>query len=175
MLNLAIAALFLLGTHFGIASTLLRGQLIARVGEGFYRMLYSLLALSAFAWLVLAWRAAPFDPLWSTGVGLHHLVAALMPLPLLLAVCAVTAPNPTVVGQRPDPDASAPAAGIIRVTRHPLMWAIGIWALLHLAVNGDLGFVTRDCEVVLRRDHLATLLSCFTGVHLGVPSLSIIK
>ncbi|MFO1047678.1 MAG: NnrU family protein [Geminicoccaceae bacterium] len=138
MLNLAIAALFLLGTHFGIASTLLRGQLIARVGEGFYRMLYSLLALSAFAWLVLAWRAAPFDPLWSTGVGLHHLVAALMPLPLLLAVCAVTAPNPTVVGQRPDPDASAPAAGIIRVTRHPLMWAIGIWALLHLAVNGDL-------------------------------------
>lgn len=138
MLNLAIAALFLLGTHFGIASTSLRGQLIARVGESFYRVLYSLLSLAALAWLVLAWRAVPGHPLWTAGVGLRHLVAALMPVPFLLAVCGVTAPNPTVVGQRPDPDTSAPATGIIRVTRHPLMWAIGIWALLHLAVNGDL-------------------------------------
>jgi uncharacterized membrane protein len=49
----------------------------------------------------------------------------------------VTAPNPTAVGQRPDPDAGPPATGIIRVTRHPFMWGVGLWAILHLLANGD--------------------------------------
>ncbi|MFZ3237690.1 MAG: NnrU family protein, partial [Stellaceae bacterium] len=31
-----------------------------------------------------------------------------------------------------------PAPGIMRVTRHPVMWALGLWALSHLAANGDL-------------------------------------
>jgi uncharacterized membrane protein len=137
MLNLAVAALFLLGTHFGIASTSLRRQLVGLIGEGPYRALFSLLALAALAWLVFAWAAAPFVPLWETGIGLRHLVAALMPLPFLLVTCAVTAPNPTMTGQRPDPDAGAPATGIVRVTRHPFMWGIGLWALLHLVANGD--------------------------------------
>jgi uncharacterized membrane protein len=137
MLNLAIAALFLIGTHFGIASTSLRRQLVGMIGEGPYRVLYSLLALVALAWLVFAWAAAPIVPLWASGAGLRHLVATLMPLAFLLLVCAVTAPNPTVIGQRPDPDASEPATGIVRVTRHPFMWGVGIWALLHLAANGD--------------------------------------
>ncbi len=137
MLNLTVAALFLIGTHFGIASTSLRGELIARVGEGAYRGIYSLLAIVAFVWLAMAWRAAPVIPLWDAGPGLRHLAVALMPLAFLLLVCAITAPNPTVVGQRPDPDAAAPAAGIIRVTRHPFMWGVTIWALLHLVANGD--------------------------------------
>ena len=137
MLNLALAALFLLGTHFGIASTSLRGQVIARVGERTYRALYSILAFAAFAWLVSAWGRAPVLPLWDASAAVRHLAAALMPLAFLLVTCAVTAPNPTVVGQRPDPDAAAPATGIIRVTRHPFMWGVGLWALLHLAANGD--------------------------------------
>jgi uncharacterized membrane protein len=137
MLNLAIAALFLVGTHFGIASTPLRGELIERVGERTYRILYSLLAIVALAWVITAWRAAPFVPLWQAGAGLRHLALTLMPIAFLLVLCAVTAPNPTVIGQRPDPDAAAPATGIIRITRHPFMWGVGLWAILHLLVNGD--------------------------------------
>jgi uncharacterized membrane protein len=137
MLNLFVAALFLFGSHLGVASTSMRHELIGRVGEGVYRGIYSVLAVVAFLWLVTAWRAAPFIPLWSTGSGLRHLVLALMPLGFLLLVCAVTAPNPTVVGQRPDPDAGTPASGIIRVTRHPFMWGVALWGALHLSANGD--------------------------------------
>jgi uncharacterized membrane protein len=137
MLNLLIAALFLIGTHFGIASTPLRAELMARVGDKAYRGLYSLLALVALGWLITAWRAAPFVPLWDPGAGMRHLALTLMPLAFLLVVCAVTAPNPTVVGQKPDPDAAAPATGIIRVTRHPFMWGVGLWAVLHVLANGD--------------------------------------
>jgi uncharacterized membrane protein len=137
MLNLTIAALFLIGTHFGISSTSLRAELIARIGVNPYRGLYSLLSLVALGWLITAWRAAPVVPLWEPGGGLRHLALALMPLAFLLAVCAFTGPNPTVVGQNPDPDAGSPATGIIRVTRHPFMWGIGLWAVLHMLANGD--------------------------------------
>lgn len=137
MLNLAIAALFLLGTHFGIAAPSLRADLVQRIGERYYRVLYSLVAIVALVWLVTAWHAAPLHPLWPTSFAIRHLVVALMPLAFLLIVCAVTAPNPTVIGQRPDPDAASPATGIIRVTRHPFLWGTALWALLHLLANGD--------------------------------------
>jgi len=34
--------------------------------------------------------------------------------------------------------ADDPAPGILRVTRHPVMWAIGLWAISHVIANGDL-------------------------------------
>ena len=150
MLNLITAALFLIGTHFGIASTSLRGELVTRLGERGYRAIFSLLALVALVWLVMAWRAAPVVVLWEAGQGLRHLAAALMPLAFLLLVCAMTSPNPTVVGQRPDPDAASPAVGAIRITRHPFMWGVTLWALLHLLANGDEGsLIFFGCLAVL--------------------------
>lgn len=135
--NLIVAALFLLGTHFGIASSQLRPALVQRLGERLYLALYSLLALLAIAWLVSAWRHAPTVLLWTPGPALAHLPLIVMPVALLLLVCGLSGPNPTAVGQRPDPDAHDPASGILRVTRHPFMWGAGLWALVHLLVNGD--------------------------------------
>lgn len=141
MTNLFIAALFLVGTHLGIASTQLRAQLVATIGEGPYRLLYALIALVAVAWLVHAWSAAPFRPLWTPGPGLRHLPLLVMPFACLLLVCALTQRNPTALGQAPDPDSPEPARGIVRVTRHPMMWAVALWAIVHILANGDLASV----------------------------------
>lgn len=138
MSNLLIAALFLVGTHLGIASTQLRPQLVASIGERPYRLLYSLIALVAIAWLVHAWKAAPLVPLWTPGPGLRHLPLLVMPLACLLLVCALSQRNPTALGQGPDPDSAEPARGIVRVTRHPMMWAVALWAIVHVLANGDL-------------------------------------
>jgi len=27
--------------------------------------------------------------------------------------------------------------GIVRITRHPFLWGVGLWAFVHLIVNGD--------------------------------------
>ncbi len=138
MTDLLTAALFFVGTHIGIASTPLRDELIGRVGERIYRLLFSLVSLVALVWLVMAFRAAPFQPLWA-GSMLYDLVALLvMPLALLLVVASVSQANPTAVGQAPDPDAPEPARGILRVTRHPMMWGIGLWAASHALANPDL-------------------------------------
>ena len=138
MENLVVAALFLVGTHLGVSSSALRPALVGRLGERVYLALYSLLSLLAVVWLVSAWNAAPHVPLWTVGRGLRHLTLTLMPLAFLLVVAGLSAPNPTAVGQRPDPDAREPATGILRVTRHPFLWGVTLWAVLHTLANGDL-------------------------------------
>ncbi len=138
MENLVVAALFFVGTHLGVSSSSLRPALVGRLGERAYLALYSLLSLLAIVWLVSAWNAAPQVELWTPGAGLRHLTVALMPLAFLLVVAGLSAPNPTAVGQRPDPDAREPATGILRVTRHPFLWGVGLWAALHTLANGDL-------------------------------------
>jgi uncharacterized membrane protein len=60
-----------------------------------------------------------------------------MPLVLILAMAGFMNPNPSAV-MMPAPDTAWRPRGILTVTRHPVMWAFGLWALLHILANGDL-------------------------------------
>ncbi|HYE48241.1 MAG TPA: NnrU family protein [Azospirillaceae bacterium] len=135
--DLALAAAFLLATHFGISSTGLRPALVDRVGEQAYRGLYSLLAAAALAWLVLAWRDAPYLPLWDHAPWQNWVPVAVMPLALMLVVGGLTVRNPSAVGQEKALTAAEPAQGLLRVTRNPFLWGVGLWALAHMVPNGD--------------------------------------
>jgi uncharacterized membrane protein len=141
MTDLVTAALFFVGTHIGIGATSLRTELIDRVGERVYRLLFSLVSLVALVWLVMAFRAAPTIPLWWDGKWLGLVAVLVMPVAALLLVTAIMQPNPTAVGQTPDPDAPEPARGMLRITRHPMMWAIGLWAITHGLANPDLASI----------------------------------
>jgi uncharacterized membrane protein len=131
--QLALATLAFLATHF-VASTPLRGVLVRAIGEWPYRGLYSLVALATLAWMGLAYAAAPREILWP---GLRHLPSAVMPLAFVLIACGFWR-NPTLVGADKLLRSEDPARGIIRVTRHPIMWGIMLWAGAHLAARGDL-------------------------------------
>jgi uncharacterized membrane protein len=141
MIDLVTAALFFVGTHIGIGATPLRDELIERVGARIYRLLFSLVSLVAIVWLIVAFRAAPLVPLWWGGVVLDALTLLVMPVATLLVVASLTQANPTAIGQAPDPDAPEPARGMLRVTRHPMMWGIGLWAVAHVLANPDLASV----------------------------------
>jgi uncharacterized membrane protein len=134
--SLAAAALLFLLTHVGLSGSRLRPALAGRIGEGGFLVLYSLVALGIIAWMVLAYRAAPMVTLWSAGEGLRSLPFALMPIVFVLLVSGLTTRNPTGVGQ--EAAATAPVRGILRITRHPVQWAILLWATLHVIANGDL-------------------------------------
>lgn len=138
MNDLLVAALFFVGTHIGISATPLRGELIERVGLGPYRALYSLVSIVAIVWLIVAYAAAPFEPLWQAGAGARYLALVAMLPAILLVVTALMQANPTAIGQEVDPDAPEPARGMLRVTRHPMMWGIAIWAVAHILANPDL-------------------------------------
>ncbi|HET6522149.1 MAG TPA: NnrU family protein [Geminicoccaceae bacterium] len=136
--ELIAAAAFLLVTHFGVSSTGLRGALVGRLGEGPYLGLYSLVALAALAWLILAYAGAPYVELWPPAAWTRWVAFLVMPVAALLVVAGLSGPNPTAVGQGDALDAEDPARGVVRITRHPFLWGVGLWALSHVVPNGDL-------------------------------------
>jgi len=132
MSGLALATLVFLATHF-VASTPLRAALVRALGEWPYRALYSSVALAALAWMALAYAAAPRELLWA---GLRHLPGLVMPLAFVLLACGFWR-NPTLVGADKLLQSDDPARGMIRITRHPIMWGIMLWAAAHILARGD--------------------------------------
>lgn len=132
---LALAAFVFLATHY-VSSTPLRAALVRSLGERAYQGLYAGVAFATIGWMIWAFRRAPTVPLWA-GDEFRAWAVVLMPLVFILLVCGVTSRNPTAVGQEGALRSTADPAGILRVTRHPALWAIGLWALLHVAARGD--------------------------------------
>lgn len=141
--ELALAALLFPLSHILLSSTPLRAALVEAIGEPAFRGVYSLLSLALLIWLVFAYRAAPPGPeLWMLFPWGHYLPAVMMPVALFLLVGGFGPANPTAVGADPQVlDSPGAARGATRLTRHPMMWGIGLWALAHLPPNGDVASV----------------------------------
>jgi uncharacterized membrane protein len=138
LLSLAIAAIAFCGSHVVLSSTWLRGSLRDQLGERGFLAVYSLTAVVTFAWLLMAYLHAPTVPLWPRQRWMALFPVVVMPLATILLIAGYTTPNPTTVGMERFARADDPAPGVLRVTRHPVMWAIGLWAISHLIANGDL-------------------------------------
>ena len=141
MVWLVAASLFLLLSHFGIASSPPRATLTRTLGERLYIRLYSLLTLAAFAWLILAYRAAPTRVLWTPPWLVKPAALLVVPLAFMLLVAGLTTPNPTIVGAEKLFDRPDIVRGILRVTRNPFLWGVGLFAITHVAATGDLASV----------------------------------
>ncbi|MGL5136963.1 MAG: NnrU family protein [Beijerinckiaceae bacterium] len=122
LLLLGIAAF--LGVHAFSMNRKARAGLIAKYGEGPYKLAYTVASLVGFVLLVYgysSYRAGGYIPLWAPPVWTKHLSALLMlpVLPLLF---------------------SAYAKGFVKARlKHPMILAVKTWALAHLLANGDLG------------------------------------
>jgi uncharacterized membrane protein len=135
MIWLALTSLFWIGVHIGIAGTSVRSALAAGIGDNGFRGLFSVVSIVAVTLLVMAWRAAPYVPLWTVPEWFDGLVVVLMLPAFLLFVASVATPNPTAVAGKLG---EAGPRGIQRITRHPMLWAFALWAALHVLANGDL-------------------------------------
>lgn len=138
LLSLIIAGIAFCGSHVLLSSTRLRGSLRDQLGERGFLAVYSLTALVTFAWFLMAYAHAPMIALWSSRRWTALVPVVIMPLATILLVAGYSTPNPTAVGMERSARADDPAPGILRVTRHPVMWAIGLWAVSHVIANGDL-------------------------------------
>ncbi|PZW39356.1 putative membrane protein [Humitalea rosea] len=135
MALLLIAALVWVMVHVGLAGSPLRAALVARLGEGGFRAGFSVLSVVALILLVMAWRGAETNFLWSAAPWFRWLMAALMLPVLVLFFTSVAAPNPTAVAG--EAALGREARGITRITRHPMLWSFTLWSLLHVLANGD--------------------------------------
>ena len=142
IIELLIAAVVFVGSHFGISSTGLRDELVRRLGERAYLGLYSAVALILLAWFIRAYSHV-HDPLmlWVRPPLLIVLPLVVMPLALLLFVGGYSQRNPTAVLQGKPLPVERPAPGVLAITRHPLMWAIGLWAIVHLVISDSVASI----------------------------------
>ncbi len=137
MLELQVAAIAFLVLHFLFAFAPLPASLEFPPGERGRRLLWLAAALPALAWLIAAYRRAPEVVLWHPPDGLVAL-ALLLPLPAALLLVAGLAALDPPLSARAQESAAAPVRGMVRITRHPLSWAVSLWALAHLLAADDL-------------------------------------
>lgn len=130
---IGIALLWLLfgGTHMLLSSVRLRPRLAGALGEGAFLGVYSLVALAAFVplvWIYFANKhAGPHLFHLGAAPGVRTLVYVGMGVAFSMLVAGLARPSPAALSPgRPEP------AGVLRVTRHPVFMAIGLFGLLHL-------------------------------------------
>ena len=134
---LGLAAVAFLGGHFLLSMGAVRRQLIERLGRPAFLGIYGVYAAVTFIWLNLAYASAPYEELWSDPLWARYLAIIFMPFAVILLICGVFTPMPASVLGATALAREDPAPGIIKITRHPVMWAIALWAALHLIANGD--------------------------------------
>src|SRR5215475_1191936 len=138
MLNLVVASAYFLLIHFGVSGTRLRDGLVARLGAGPYRGAFALASVVGLVWMSYAYRHAPTVPLWGLLLGFRPAAYVLVFIAFLFVVIGLTTPSPTRVGMESKVGQGTEAArGMVRITRHPFLWGIALWASVHLIVNGD--------------------------------------
>ncbi|MCU0608006.1 MAG: NnrU family protein [Candidatus Edwardsbacteria bacterium] len=134
-----LASAAFVASHLGLSAAPPRGWLVARLGEKGFQVLYALLAVLALGAMIAAYSHASHHLyLWPPGPGVRHLPLLVMPLALILIAGGVLTPNPSATGMTGALDRPEPAQGVLRVTRHPVMWGVGLWAAMHIVANGDL-------------------------------------
>ncbi len=136
---LAALAAFLL-SHSLPARPTVRAALVEALGRGPYLLLYSSLSLLLLVWLVSAVGRAPYVALWPFAPWQTWVPVLVMPFVCLLASLGLLASNPFSLGGR-DAGFDPERPGIVGITRHPLLWALTLWAGAHALAKGDLAHV----------------------------------
>ncbi len=136
MEQLALALVAFIGSH-ELLSHPLRKPIAGKIGEAAFQGVYSLVALATFVWVVLAFRAAPADFLWAAPPWVWAVASLVMLVAAILFAGSLLSPNPALPMQAGLLAGGPAPQGVMRITRHPMMWSFALWAAVHLAVSGN--------------------------------------
>jgi uncharacterized membrane protein len=123
MLYLIVGLVLFLGVHSTeIVAPTFRSRAVARLGEGAYKGMYSLLSIIGFVVLIWGYGLARQHPIlvYAPPVWTRHLALLLM-LPVFPLLLAAYLPG-----------------RIKAALKHPMLAAVKLWALAHLLANGML-------------------------------------
>jgi uncharacterized membrane protein len=115
-----------LGSHTFVTMRPARAVLVARLGVGPYKILFSIVSfvgLGLIGWGFGEYRAAGFVNIWMPPPWTRH-ITLLLVWPAIICVVAAYLPG-----------------DIKRVLKHPMLVGVKLWALAHLISNGDLGSI----------------------------------
>lgn len=120
MLWLIAGLVLFLGIHILTSLRAARALVIAKIGEGPYKGAYSLVSLAGFGLIVAGMSKSQHVQLWAPPAWAHYIAVWFMPFALILLAASFIPCN------------------LRRLTAHPMLWAVTLWALVHLLANSDL-------------------------------------
>ena len=131
---LTLAGITFVGTHFAMSHPL-RAAMVARLGEGGFAILYSLVSLVAFASMAFAFSRAHADAdyRWNVGDAGWVVGSLLMWAGSILFVGSLRR-NPAFPTAGRTVERIGPATGVFAITRHPMMWGFAAWSMTHALV-----------------------------------------
>ena len=115
-----------IGVHVLVTCRAQRASVIARMGEGTYKALFS---VASFVGLILIgygfarYRAAGYIVVWDPPAWTRHITVALV-WPAIICITAAYLPG-----------------RIKTALKHPMLVGVKLWAVAHLISNGDLGSI----------------------------------
>lgn len=143
MWTLALACAFFLCIHLMVTGTSLKEQIIAGIGTITYYILFCLFSVVGLLWMTVSFIIALSETdslnhvFWTAPLFLRIIALVGNFIAFLLIVLGLLSPSPTnLLTARKLPD--KPVYGVIRISRHPVLAGIGLWALMHLLCNGNL-------------------------------------
>jgi uncharacterized membrane protein len=123
---LIIGLILFIAPHVLVTQRAMRAQAIARLGEGPYKGLFSLVSIIGvvlIAWGFARYRATGWIDVWYPPAWTRHVAVALVWPSIICIVAAYVRGN------------------IQRVLKHPMLVGVKLWAVAHLIANGDLGSI----------------------------------
>jgi uncharacterized membrane protein len=144
--GLLLSSIAFVGTHF-LLSHPLRGPLVRAMGEGPFRGVYSMVALVTFGLMVFFYHAIGRETylMWNAGDAGWIIGTILMWLAAILFVGSFLG-NPALVGA---PGPRGGPSGVLRITRHPMMWSFAIWAAVHMMIIAQFKTVVFDSAIII--------------------------
>jgi uncharacterized membrane protein len=115
---LILGLVLFIGMHLVSTMTARRAALIGRLGEGGYKIVYSLVSALGLFLIVYGYARAPYLPIWDPPVWARHATFLLM-LPVFPLLIASQLPG-----------------RIKTVIAHPMLLAVKLWAIAHLLTKG---------------------------------------
>ena len=145
-MGLLLFAILFVGTHF-LLSHPLRGPLVRAMGEKAFQGLYSLIAIVTFGLMIYFYRIIGREPpaLWQSGEAAWIVGTILMWAASILFVGSFLG-NPALVGARGP---RGGPQGVLRITRHPMMWSFALWAAVHLMILGQAKALVFDSAIII--------------------------
>jgi uncharacterized membrane protein len=126
LLIMIVGLMLFLGVHTLTTTRDARASLIGSLGEGGYKIVYSLVSVAGIALIAYGfsrYRAEGWIDVWYPPTAFRHITVALM-LPAVILVVA-----------------SYLRGKIYTTVKHPMLSGVKLWAVGHLLANGDLGSI----------------------------------
>lgn len=110
----------------------LRSSLMSSLGYQAFLLIYSAVSVGTLAWVIVVFdRTRPGPALWN---GMHPLpwaVASLLTITAMAFLLPSFVRNPALPGKNAAGLGTVIPSGVFKITRHPMMWGIALWALGH--------------------------------------------